>query len=86
MRDPLHIPTGTGPARRRLTLQEAERGALPEPTTDAEWAALHRASVTQAELGAWRIPWRFKSAVAIPQSDEPMWQALTTTQETPDAR
>lgn len=42
MPDP--IPTGTGAARRRLTVHEALRGARPDAFTSDEWAALHRAS------------------------------------------
>lgn len=34
------LATGTGAARRRLTLEEAEAGCLPEPFTRAEWAAM----------------------------------------------
>jgi hypothetical protein len=38
------IPTGTGAARRRLTLAEAEAGGLPEPMTREEWRAMAEAS------------------------------------------
>jgi len=38
------IPTGTGPNRRRLTLEEAEAGGLPEPMTKEEWHAMFRTS------------------------------------------
>lgn len=38
------IATGTGANRRRLTLEEAEAGALPEPMTREEWRAMWRAS------------------------------------------
>lgn len=41
---PERLATGTGPNRRRLTRDEAERGALPAPFTDAEWAAMHAGS------------------------------------------
>jgi hypothetical protein len=34
------LDTGTGPARRRLTLEEAQRGDRPTPTTPEEWAAM----------------------------------------------
>lgn len=40
------LATGTGAARRRLTLEEAEAGCLPEPFTRAEWAEM--AAVCQA--------------------------------------
>lgn len=33
--------TGTGVARRRLTVTEAEAGGLPEPFTPDEWKAMH---------------------------------------------
>lgn len=38
------IATGTGPHRRRLTLDEAAAGGLPDPFTRAEWAAMAAAS------------------------------------------
>ncbi len=38
------IATGTGANRRRLTLEEAEAGGLPEPMTREEWRAMWRAS------------------------------------------
>lgn len=38
------VATGTGANRRRLTLEEAEAGALPEPMTREEWAAMAAAS------------------------------------------
>jgi hypothetical protein len=38
------IATGTGAARRRLTLEEAAAGGLPERFTPEEWAAMARAS------------------------------------------
>jgi len=38
------VNTGTGAGRRRLTLEEAEAGALPEPMTCEEWAAMAAAS------------------------------------------
>jgi hypothetical protein len=47
------VATGTGDARRPLTLAEAEAGGLPERMTKDEWAAMHRASAgTEAERGA----------------------------------
>lgn len=47
------VDTGTGDARRPLTLAEAEAGGLPEPLTKSEWSAMHRASTgTEAERGA----------------------------------
>ena len=47
------VDTGTGDARRPLTLSEAEAGELPERMTADEWAAMHRASTgTKAERGA----------------------------------
>ena len=47
------VDTGTGDARRPLTLAEAEAGGLPEPMTKDEWTAMHRASTgTEAERGA----------------------------------
>lgn len=39
------IPTGTGAARRRLTLAEAEAGGLPEPMTREEWVNMYHASM-----------------------------------------
>lgn len=38
------IATGTGAARRRLTVAEAEAGGLPEPFTPDEWRAMADAS------------------------------------------
>ena len=38
------IATGTGPNRRRLTLEEAEAGGLPEPMTREEWDEMWRYS------------------------------------------
>ena len=38
------IATGTGASRRRLTLEEAEAGGLPEPFTREEWHAMYQAS------------------------------------------
>jgi transcriptional regulator with XRE-family HTH domain len=38
------IDTGTGAARRRLTLEEAQGGGLPTPFTAEEWAAMAGAS------------------------------------------
>ena len=35
------IATGTGASRRRLTLEEAEAGGLPEPMTREEWQAMY---------------------------------------------
>ena len=35
------IATGMGGNRRRLTLEEAEAGGLPEPMTRGEWDAMH---------------------------------------------
>jgi hypothetical protein len=47
------VATGTGDARRPLTLAEAEAGGLPERMTKDEWAAMHRASTgTEAARGA----------------------------------
>jgi hypothetical protein len=47
------VDTGTGDARRPLTLAEAEAGGLPERMTSDEWAAMHRASAgSAAERGA----------------------------------
>jgi hypothetical protein len=42
-----HLPTGTGPTRRRLTLDEAQRGVQPEPFTRHEWAAMAEASAAE---------------------------------------
>ena len=36
------IATGTGASRRRLTLEEAEAGGLPEPMTRDEWDEMYR--------------------------------------------
>ena len=38
------IATGTGRDRRRLTLEEAEAGGLPEPMTRHEWDAMYQTS------------------------------------------
>lgn len=38
------IATGTGAARRRLTLEEAAAGGKPERMTPEEWAAMAKAS------------------------------------------
>lgn len=38
------IATGTGANRRRLTLEEAEAGGLPEPFTREEWDEMYHAS------------------------------------------
>jgi hypothetical protein len=38
------VDTGSGAARRRLTLAEAQRGDRPAPFTADEWAALHAAT------------------------------------------
>jgi hypothetical protein len=38
------VPTGTGVFRRRLTLAEAEAGALPEPFTKLEWQLMRETS------------------------------------------
>lgn len=39
------LATGTGAARRRLTLEEAEAGCLPEPFTREEWDEMYRYSL-----------------------------------------
>jgi hypothetical protein len=41
------MTTGTGPNRRRLTLDEAQRGVQPTPFTVHEWDAMHRASAQE---------------------------------------
>jgi hypothetical protein len=41
------MSTGTGPHRRRLTLDEAQRGVQPEPFTRQEWAAMAEASAAE---------------------------------------
>jgi hypothetical protein len=41
------LDTGTGENRRRLTLEEAQRGDKPTPFTRYEWDAMHRASAMQ---------------------------------------
>lgn len=41
---PERIETGVWPCRRRLTLPEAERGALPERFTRQEWADMAETS------------------------------------------
>ena len=38
------IATGTGASRRRLTLEEAEAGGLPEPMTREEWNMMYAES------------------------------------------
>lgn len=38
------IATGTGANRRRLTLEEAEAGGLPERFTREEWDAMYHCS------------------------------------------
>ena len=50
------IATGTGANRRRLTLEEAEAGGLPEPMTREEWRAMWRAS-RQLHNEAHRATW-----------------------------
>lgn len=47
------VATGTGADRRRLTLDEASVGALPDRFTEEEWAAMHRA-VLHADYDARR--------------------------------
>jgi hypothetical protein len=39
------LDTGTGAHRRRLTLEEAERGDSPTPFTREEWQAMEAATV-----------------------------------------
>ena len=52
------IDTGTGPARRRLTLAEAEAGGVPTPFTRAEWDAMHRTSLQYyRRLQVAAMPW-----------------------------
>jgi len=41
------MSTGTGPHRRRLTLDEAQRGVQPEPFTREEWVAMAEASAAE---------------------------------------
>jgi hypothetical protein len=41
------MSTGTGPHRRRLTLEEAQRGVQPDPMTRQEWAAMAEASAAE---------------------------------------
>jgi hypothetical protein len=50
-----HAPTGTGPTRRRLTLEEAQRGASPDGFTPAEWHALHMASAQETRDKHYRL-------------------------------
>lgn len=45
------VCTGTGPDRRRLTLEEAEAGALPDRFTTEEWQAMHHTCL-QADYDA----------------------------------
>ena len=40
------LDTGTGVARRRMTLEEAQAGYSPDPFTAQEWLALWRAAQT----------------------------------------
>lgn len=42
-----HLPTGTGPNRRRLTLDEALRNERPAPFTRQEWDAMADASAAE---------------------------------------
>jgi hypothetical protein len=51
---PERLETGTGPLRRRLTLAEAERGALPTPFTKGEWNRLRDESVLAARDAQYR--------------------------------
>jgi hypothetical protein len=41
---PNPMPTTDTPPRRRLTLDEAQRGVQPDPMTRDEWDAMHEAS------------------------------------------
>jgi hypothetical protein len=43
------IATGTGAERRRLTLEQAEAGCLPEPFTADEWRSAYTAAGEYAE-------------------------------------
>lgn len=49
------IATGVEGNRRRLTLEEAEAGGLPDRFTRAEWEAMRRASVRRTPCDA--APW-----------------------------
>lgn len=46
-REPERLDTGTGNSRRRLTEQEAKRGALPTPFTSEEWTTMKNAVTVQ---------------------------------------
>lgn len=46
MRSGDRVATGTGAARRRLTVAEAEAGGLPDRFTPAEWEAMRNAAAT----------------------------------------
>lgn len=52
-REPEHLNTGTGASRRRLTEQEAKRGALPTPFTSEEWTAM-KTAVTVRDIAMLR--------------------------------
>jgi hypothetical protein len=49
------MTTDTGPHRRRLTLDEAQRGVQPEPMTPAEWHAMHLASAQETRDKHFRL-------------------------------
>jgi hypothetical protein len=54
------IDTGTGANRRRLTLEEAQRGDSPTGFTRAEWDAMHAATANYPGPAQWT----FGNAVA----------------------
>jgi hypothetical protein len=47
--------TGTGSQRRRLTVAEAEAGALPEPFTRDEWGAMAAKSFVLCSNALWTM-------------------------------
>lgn len=47
------IDTGTGTARRRMTLEEAMRGDSPTAFTRAEWDAMHAATADYPGPAQW---------------------------------
>jgi hypothetical protein len=49
------LDTGTGATRRRLTLEEAQRGDKPTPFTAEEWRVLHIVAAMETDLKHYRL-------------------------------
>lgn len=49
------VLTGTGSQRRRLTREEAEAGALPEPFTRDEWGMMNAVSFVLHSKALWTL-------------------------------